>query len=245
MHKYCFDQVDGSIEAQWKAVRKYFETWRGCSQTGPAANRGDNVPPKSFSISEWERLADVLVSNNRQGVMRDFMEFKQVPGHEATSVMWQAEGDFIWAVANKEWHSPNPSVAGYIMDYDASDGSFTYAGRSAANLAELALVHSSHFSNDLYANALVSAPGGADWFAEIQPCFQVSARIGDSYVLETDDVLCVLFPTPLAPDSHHLSVSVMLPSGLENIPKPCMELLGSRGTFSGQFAKSAFRKPLH
>lgn len=238
----CFDCIDGSLESEWIAVRKYFAVWHDCPIDAEPANLPPEFATASTAIQEWSKLAQSLQAAQLEDALRDFIEIKEVPEHDAIGILWQCEADFIWAIAKDSWGAENPEVLGFALDYDASEKTFDPVGAIATSLSEFALTHSSHFIYRSFASAAVQAPDDPAWMEKMKSTFSVVRQLGKTQIFENPGVIALVSSDAFKPSIFRLKVALKHPDSLNQCPEVCLSVLKDRGWFSGYFGEDTFRK---
>lgn len=216
---------------RWQAIDEFIGYWFDTDFVRhPTDHRIDEIeaglglalPP---SAREWVAFLLAAEQIKRNFTFRDSLQLEKIEHHDAISLLWQGEADYIWAIEMTHWSEPDPPVIAYYLDHDQNPERFELHGPWAPTVSAFALD---------YLLTYISSNGGGFTTRESQPAFDRDALLaefgtptcfGHLELFATDGVIAVRKDLP--DDEQHrreVQVEIRRPTPLAALPL-CLQRL--------------------
>jgi len=162
--------------ARWQAIDEFIRYWFDTDFVrDPTDSRIDEIEahlglPLPPSVRQWVAFALAAGQIKKNFTFRDSLEIEKMADHDAISLLWQGEADYIWAVELTRWSEPDPAVVAYYLDHDQWPERFELHGPWAPTVSSYALD---------YLFTYISSNGGGFSTRESQPAFNRDVLVAE------------------------------------------------------------------
>ena len=219
---------------RWQASDEFIRYWFDTDFVRhPTDSRIDQIEarlglPLPPSIREWVAFSLAAGQIERNFSFRDSLEIEKLADHDAISLLWQGEADYIWAVEMTHWSEADPPVVAYYLDHDQRPERFELHGPWAPTVSAFALE---------YLFTWISSNGGGFSTRESESAFDRDAliaelgtptRFGHLELFATDGIIAVRKELPDS-ERHRRVVQVEMrrPTPLAALPF-CLQRLSRK-----------------
>jgi uncharacterized protein (TIGR02996 family) len=240
--------VPDGWKERWRLIREYTERWHRIP-LGDVGGRvkeiravekrlGQKLPP---SVREWVAFAhDVRRDPRYHFVLEDFYQMDELAEHSAVSLLFQSEGDCLWAVRTEDFALPDPPVQQFSPDFESAveEEEPAFIPDEVNPIGETVTA----WALD-YAIASTRAPGGgfrvdvakpARLIRDLTAAFPFRCSLGGMELFEAENMLVRVCPSEFS-SGNRIAVEVAKPLPREAIPSFLWACTRKGGSFHGMF----------
>jgi uncharacterized protein (TIGR02996 family) len=198
-----FREVPDGWRERWRLLRELTERWHGVAMAdvgrhGEAVQSVEGklkrkLPP---SVREWVAYCTDL-DPAVCWPLRDSYTMEHLEGHDAVSLMIQAEGDVHWAVRSEALGNDDPPVDEYYLDYEALDYEeggrrFVHHHQCAPRVTSWVFRRLSHFLHGAGGGFGVRVSPTPEFLRQLADAFPVRAELDGLFIFEKRNWIVVL-----------------------------------------------------